>query len=59
MIVRLAEYFGTTTDAVLGHCAGEPSPNGITEDEQQLIDAYRSLPAEMRPVALRVVRSMA
>ena len=41
MGIKLAEYFGVSTDTVFGSMYAEPLP--LTPDESHLVDTYRQL----------------
>lgn len=58
MINKLADYYGVTTDYLLGR---EPLPNplaGCEKDEAAVIEKYLSLPSEVRKCALDVLRRL-
>lgn len=58
MINKLADYYGVTTDYLLGR---EPLPNplaGCEKDEAAVIEKYLSLPSEVRKCALDVLRQL-
>lgn len=58
MINKLADYYGVTTDYLLGR---EPLPNplaGCEKDEVAVIEKYLSLPSEVRKCALDVLRRL-
>lgn len=53
MGIKLAEYFGVTTDTVFGSDFAEDVP--LTSDETELLNAYRELNHEGKSVALSVI----
>ncbi len=58
MINKLADYYGVTTDYLLGR---EPLPNplaGCEKDEITVIEKFLSLPSEVRKCALDVLRRL-
>lgn len=58
MINKLADYYGVTTDYLLGR---EPLPNplaGCEKDEVAVIEKYLGLPSEVRKCALDVLRRL-
>lgn len=58
MINKLADYYGVTTDYLLGR---EPLPNplaGCEKDEVAVIEKYLSLPSEVRKCALDVLHRL-
>lgn len=58
MINKLADFYGVTTDYLLGR---EPLPNplaGCEKDEAAVIEKYLSLPSEVRKCALDVLRRL-
>ena len=57
MGIRLAEYFGVSTDTVFGSDFAEDVP--LTSDESELLEAYRALNHEGRHIALSVLVSLA
>lgn len=60
-IVKLADFYGVTTDYLLGR---EPLPDPFAdlnlhdEDEKEVIDKYMSLPSETRAIILDVIRQL-
>ncbi len=60
-IVKLADFYGVTTDYLLGR---EPQKDPFAElslcaeDEQAVIDKYMSLPPEIRAMLLDVMRQL-
>ena len=54
MGIKLAEYFGTTTDTVFGSPFAEPVVQGLTRDEEELLEFYRALGNESK-LAVRTV----
>lgn len=58
MINKLADFYGVTTDYLLGR---EPLPNplaGCEKDEAAVIEKYLSLPSEARKCTLNVLRQL-
>lgn len=58
MINKLADFYGVTTDYLLGR---EPLPNplaGCEKDEVAVIEKYLSLPSEARKCTLNVLRQL-
>ena len=54
MGIRLAEYFGVSTDTVFGSPFAEPVAPRLATDEEELIELYRRLNVESR-LAVRTV----
>ena len=57
MGVKLAEYFGVSTDTVFGSIYSEPLP--LTVDEKRLISAYRTLDEHQQSTILAMVEGIA
>lgn len=58
MINKLADFYGVTTDYLLGR---EPLPNPLAaceKDEAAVIEKYLSLPSEARKCTLNVLRQL-
>lgn len=58
MINKLADFYGVTTDYLLGR---EPLPNPLAaceKDEAAVIEKYLSLPSEARRCTLNVLRQL-
>lgn len=58
MINKLADFYGVTTDYLLGR---EPLPNPLAvceKDEATVIEKYLSLPSEARRCTLNVLRQL-
>ena len=60
MLIKFAEYFGTTIDYLVGYSDVMFSPDGldISEEEYNLLDAYRHLDETDRATVLRVVNAL-
>lgn len=48
MAIKLAQYFGATTDTVLGSSYAEPIKWNLSSEEETLIDMYRKLSNESK-----------
>jgi transcriptional regulator with XRE-family HTH domain len=56
MLIKIAEYFGITTDELLGR---EPvSPPCLTPEQQKLLQDYGSLPLDEQKAVRMIVESM-
>lgn len=60
-IIKIADYFGVSTDYLLGRENDEGniitvSP-GLTDEEQRLVDYYRALPPELRAGVMSYTRT--
>lgn len=56
--IKLAQYFGTTTDTVLGSSFAEEIKWKLTPDEQTLIETYRKLSEESKLAVKTVVYAL-
>lgn len=63
MIFKLADFYGVTTDYLLGRDAGEPEPIdqlagqfNMTALEKKILDNYLSLPEHMRDDLMEFLR---
>lgn len=46
ILCKLADYFGVTTDYLLGREPADPAEDKLSQDESSLIDRYRSMTDE-------------
>lgn len=52
-VIRLASYFNTTTDFIYGLTAlREPTASPYNADERHLINIYRAIPEDKKPLYL-------
>lgn len=56
--MKLAKYFDTTTDTVLGSSFAEPIKWKLTPDEESLIEMYRKLTQESKLAVKTVVYAL-
>ena len=56
MGIKLAEYFGVSTDTVFGSIYAEQLP--LTPDEERLIAAYRSLDENQQTTVLGMIEGL-
>ena len=54
MGIKLAEYFGVTTDTIFGSPFAEPIVQRLAPDEEELLELYRILGSESK-LAVRTV----
>lgn len=60
MVMRIASYFKTSMDYIYGFKPfGEVSPVFCNEEERCLIDLYRGMPQELKPLFLDTGRTFA
>lgn len=58
MGIKLAEYFGVTTDTVFGSQFAESIHENLSEDEQELIQLYRSLTQDGKQAVITVAKAL-
>lgn len=58
MGVRIAEYFGVTTDTVFGSRFAEPVHESLSEDEKTLVRLYRSLTEDCKRAVITVAAAL-
>lgn len=58
MGIKLAEYFGVTTDTVFGSKFAEPVRESLSPDEEALLNLYRSLGDDMKRAVLAVATAL-
>lgn len=60
MVMRIASYFKTSMDYIYGFKSfGEVSPVFCNKEERCLIDIYREMPQELKPLFLDTGRTFA
>lgn len=57
MGIKLAKYFGVSTDTVFGSIYAEPLP--LTDDETHLIDVYRQLDVHGQRAVMTLAEGLA
>lgn len=57
VIVKLSEYFGVSVDFLLGNEKKTAQTDGLTDDEQTLIDCYRSMDDAERTAFISFLQS--
>lgn len=59
MGVKIAEYFGVTTDTAFGSQFAEPIHVSLSQDEEMLLKLYRSLNQDLKRAVLTVATVLA
>lgn len=58
-IAKIADYFNISVDYLLGTEKEKPSlAPDLTDEEKTLLELYRSIPAEKRPLVLQLLQSL-
>lgn len=58
MGIRIAEYFGVSTDTVFGSQFAEPISLNLSADEEELISIYRTLSPDYRQALIAMAHSL-
>lgn len=58
MAIKLAKYFGTTTDTVLDSAFAEPIKWKLSQEEETLVEMYRKLNPESKIAVKTVVYAL-
>lgn len=58
MGIKLAEYFGVTTDTVFGSQFAEPIHDNLSADEETLVQLYRSLTQDGKQAVIAVAKAL-
>lgn len=57
-VIRLASYFHTTTDYIYGLTSlREPMPSPYNADERHLVNIYRGIPEDKKPLYIETGRA--
>ncbi|MBR1530050.1 MAG: helix-turn-helix transcriptional regulator [Oscillospiraceae bacterium] len=63
-LMQIADFYGVTTDYLLGREAKVPEPNPFAEmnlskdDEKEVMKKYMAMPEEVRAIMLNVIREL-
>lgn len=59
LLVKIADFFGVTTDYLLGQEEKETSPDELTltEGEMELLELFRLVPVDQQPVVLAMIKA--